>query len=99
MEEEGIHRRTRITLHNKSIMESLEEEEECLHQIEGEVGLRDPVGLCGHLQQMGFVVVMINVVVDEGDTVLQWEEEVDLFHWNDLPLLIQAVSLTLYFPY
>jgi len=95
--EEDTRPRTKITLHNKSIMESLEEGE-CLHQIEGEgdLHLED---LCDRLQQMGFVAVMINVVVeDEEDTEHQWDEEVDLLHWNDLPLLIQAVSLAFYSP-
>jgi hypothetical protein len=75
----GIRRRTRIILHNKNTMGSLEEVGECLHQIVEEVD--HP---WDRLQQIQLGEDMIKEVVDKGEDIQMlghlWDEEGGQLH-------------------
>lgn len=86
-----IHRRIRITLRNKNIMESPEGAGECHLPIE-EGEDQDQDRRKDRLQLMDIEVVMIREVVVRVEGIQmeanRREEEVDLHHWSGLLLQI-----------
>jgi hypothetical protein len=89
----AIHRRTRITLHNKNIMVIQEEAGECLRRIEGEA----PQDQRKDRQRLiGSEVVMTREEVVKVEDIQtgahRLEEEVVLHHWSGRLLQILDVS-------